>query len=561
MSRYVVQAGWRDAPHLSQQDIDDMSRSISPHQLKARMDGTPTLGAGAIYPVPEEDIVVEPFQIPEWWPRLYGLDVGWNKTAAIWGALDRDTDTLYLNSEHYRGQAEAAVHAKAIRMRGEWMPGVIDSAARGRSQVDGKSLFSLYEDEGLHLHNANKAVEAGLMAVLERLSTGRLKVFSTLQHWLGEYRLYRRDEKGRVVKENDHCLHPDTQVITRQGRQRISDLVGSTGEVLTQGGRWTSYRNCRMTARNEKVVTVSFEDGSRVTCTPDHRFLTPDGWVEARDMAGLECYNAVTQSIHESQPCKSPSSPTPSKSLKGGVITCAALISRAMVSGYTARYGSARMEKWCRRVSMYTTRIMTAATTSRAISSWCQRLTTCGTTMKGMIGAFLQRQSRLPGLGMAVTPGATGIASITSEPRASSTCADPSSVSSAAPSSRLWIEASTGSAPIAARPNGGKRRGWMTRFVSALSARRSSRPTSIPASKHAAASAVVRCLGVSDAGRSDVYCLTVPETAAFAVEGGVVVHNCMDATRYLVMGLQHATTRPIERHATSARPGDLTTGY
>ena len=81
---------------------------------------------------------------------------------------------------------------------------MIDTAARGRSQVDGKTLWKLYEDEGLILHKANKAVEAGLMEVLDRLSTGRLKIFSTLQHTLGELRLYRRDEKGRIVKENDH---------------------------------------------------------------------------------------------------------------------------------------------------------------------------------------------------------------------------------------------------------------------------------------------------------------------------------------------------------------------
>jgi len=181
-----------------------MAKGISPHQLEARMNGTPTLGSGAIYPVPEEDIVCDPFQIPPWWPRLYGLDVGWNKTAAIWLAHDRDTDTVYCNSEHYRGQAEAAVHAKAIRMRGDWIPGVIDTAARGRSQVDGRSLWSMYSDEGLIIYKANKAVEAGIMEVLERFSTGRLKIFSTLQHTLGELRLYRRDEKGKIVKENDH---------------------------------------------------------------------------------------------------------------------------------------------------------------------------------------------------------------------------------------------------------------------------------------------------------------------------------------------------------------------
>ncbi|QJQ93921.1 MULTISPECIES: hypothetical protein [Halomonadaceae] len=204
MSRYVVQAGWNNVPHLSEQDKADLMKSLSPHQIKARSEGVPSLGAGAIYPVPEEDIICEPFQIPSWWARIYGLDVGWNKTAAVWGAWDRDTDTLYLNSEHYRGQAEPSVHAKAIKMRGEWIPGNIDYA--GTNQGDGKRIMTLYENEGLILQPANKAVEAGLLEMLDRLSTGRIKVFSTLQHWLAEYRLYRRNDKGRIVKENDHLM-------------------------------------------------------------------------------------------------------------------------------------------------------------------------------------------------------------------------------------------------------------------------------------------------------------------------------------------------------------------
>lgn len=181
-----------------------MAKSISSHQLDARMNGNPTLGSGAIYPVPEEDIVIDPFQIPDWFPRLYGMDVGWKKTAAIWLAVDRDTDIAYAYSEHYRGQAEPPIHAKAIRLRGDWIPGVIDYA--GTNQSDGKRVMTLYQDEGLLVTKANKAVEAGLMEMLDRLSTGRLKIFSTLQHTLGELRLYRRDEKGRVVKENDHLM-------------------------------------------------------------------------------------------------------------------------------------------------------------------------------------------------------------------------------------------------------------------------------------------------------------------------------------------------------------------
>lgn len=38
------------------------------------------------------------------------------------------------------------------------------------------------------------------------MSTGKIKIFSTLSNFLDEYRIYRRDENGRVVKENDHLM-------------------------------------------------------------------------------------------------------------------------------------------------------------------------------------------------------------------------------------------------------------------------------------------------------------------------------------------------------------------
>ena len=38
------------------------------------------------------------------------------------------------------------------------------------------------------------------------MSFGKLKVFKSLGNWLQEFRLYRRDDKGRVVKDNDHLM-------------------------------------------------------------------------------------------------------------------------------------------------------------------------------------------------------------------------------------------------------------------------------------------------------------------------------------------------------------------
>jgi len=206
MSKAVIMAGWDDVPHLSEEDKAELIASYPPHERDARTKGIPSLGSGAIYPVPETDVVIPDFEIPYYWPRSYAMDVGWNRTAVLWQAHDRDSDVVYLVSEHYRGQAETSVHAEAVRARGNWIPGVIDPASRGRSQKDGEKLIDIYRDLGLHISPAVNTVEAGIQEVLMRLSTGRLKAFKSLSYWLTEFRLYRRDEKGKIVKENDHLM-------------------------------------------------------------------------------------------------------------------------------------------------------------------------------------------------------------------------------------------------------------------------------------------------------------------------------------------------------------------
>jgi hypothetical protein len=191
---------------LSPQQTAEESARIPAYQIDARSKGIPQLGAGAIYPVPESEILCDPFAIPDHMPQGYALDVGWKRTAALFGAHDLDSDILYLYSEHYVGQEKPPVHAAAIRARGEWLPGVIDPAARGRQQRDGEALMKDYQDLGLELFPAVNTVESGIYEVWTRMATGRLKVFRTLQNWLKEFRLYRRDEKGHIVKENDHLM-------------------------------------------------------------------------------------------------------------------------------------------------------------------------------------------------------------------------------------------------------------------------------------------------------------------------------------------------------------------
>jgi hypothetical protein len=59
--------------------------------------------------------------------------------------------------------------------------------------------------EHAQFEDGSVSVEAGLMDMLDRMQSGRFKVFSHLPDWWEEFRLYHRKD-GKVVKENDDLM-------------------------------------------------------------------------------------------------------------------------------------------------------------------------------------------------------------------------------------------------------------------------------------------------------------------------------------------------------------------
>ena len=209
--KYVAKVTWGDVPHLDAASIALMLDATPENMREARSKGIPTVGDGNIYPLPFEQISVNDFKIPKYYPKAYGMDVGWNATAAIFGAWDRESDIIYIYSEYKQGKADPTVHASAIRARGSWMKGTIDPASRASGQADGAQLFSMYATTvergggGLRLTVADNAVEAGIYRVWERLQSGRLKIFKSCGQVLRELSMYHRKD-GKIVKTNDHLL-------------------------------------------------------------------------------------------------------------------------------------------------------------------------------------------------------------------------------------------------------------------------------------------------------------------------------------------------------------------
>jgi len=208
-NRFYVQASWDDNPHLQDKEKAEIEKALKPHEIEARKHGIPSLGSGLVYPICETGITVAPFDIPKHWARVYGLDFGWtNPTAALFAAIDRDSDVVYLIGEYYVAERTPQQHAhNLIQMNAANMVGVYDPAGEQASQRDGGDLATLYRQSGLkYLTKANNAKEEGVMAVLQRFQSSKLKIFSTLTHTLKELRMYNRDEQGKIKKGNDHLM-------------------------------------------------------------------------------------------------------------------------------------------------------------------------------------------------------------------------------------------------------------------------------------------------------------------------------------------------------------------
>ena len=126
---------------------------------------------------------------------------------------DRDTDTVYVARTHRLKESTPIEHAAALRswgrdLRWAWPR----DGKRETLEGAGISLAEQYKEQGLNMlpehaqfDDGSVSVEAGLMMMLDRMRTGKLKVFKEHNDWWEEFRLYHRKD-GKVVKEGDDLL-------------------------------------------------------------------------------------------------------------------------------------------------------------------------------------------------------------------------------------------------------------------------------------------------------------------------------------------------------------------
>lgn len=219
----VVNMTIADAEHYTPEQRAAIIASYPAHEREARINGTPTLGSGRIFPLPDDAVAEPQVRLEPHWPRIAGIDFGWDHpTAVVWIAWDRDTDTAHVYDAYRVSEATPMVHSLAILARGDWIPVAWPHDGEQTDKGSGEALASQYrkygvrmlKDRATHAPDRGKgqaegqggnSVEAGLMMMLDRMQAGRLKVARHLVDWFEEFRLYHRED-GKVVKVGDDLM-------------------------------------------------------------------------------------------------------------------------------------------------------------------------------------------------------------------------------------------------------------------------------------------------------------------------------------------------------------------
>lgn len=244
--QYLLQASWDDAPHLNEATKTQLLAQYPPHERELRSKGIPIFGSGLVFPISEDELICDPFEIPDHWPRIAGLDFGGegHPTACVWIAYDEESDTVYVYDTYAKSGANPALHASAIRQRPHAIPVAWPKDGLQHDKGSGVKLADWYRDEGVNMlpkffenppsldGKGGQNVEPGLTVMFHRMETGRFKVFSFLTDWFKEFRSYHRKD-GKVIPIND-----DLMSATRYAAQslRFAVPVAGAGSGYTMKG-------------------------------------------------------------------------------------------------------------------------------------------------------------------------------------------------------------------------------------------------------------------------------------------------------------------------------------
>ena len=203
-------------PYISEDWKKNFFATVPEEMRELRTIGRFTALAGQVYKeFRKKTHVLAPFNIPYDWPRIRGIDFGFNNSfACLWIAFDHD-GRAYVYDEHYRNQTLLVDHAKEINKR-HWesnQPWYGGTYSDHDPQV--RSELSQY---GIHCTPAAKEVNAGIEYVRGKMivqgdGKPQIFIFDTCVNLIREILGYRYPDGGSVRSPSDEPMKVDDHAV------------------------------------------------------------------------------------------------------------------------------------------------------------------------------------------------------------------------------------------------------------------------------------------------------------------------------------------------------------
>ena len=213
---------WADNPFLDQNEVAEMTASLSADELESRRYGKFVQSGGMVYNEFDENLhVIDPFDVPQEWYDNISIDPGLNNPlSAHWYAEDFDGN-VYVIAEHFEQGKDVAYHAqrmKEISDRLHWprdrqgrLSALIDSAAGQRTLASNKNVVELFAENGILVNpRVNKDMFSGINTVKRYFRDGmgkpHLFIFRNCTNLIREIKSYWWGKNDLPVKDDDHSL-------------------------------------------------------------------------------------------------------------------------------------------------------------------------------------------------------------------------------------------------------------------------------------------------------------------------------------------------------------------
>ena len=203
----VIQFPSIENPYYPREEFERAKRDLPDWMFRMFYLGEFARPEGLVYDCFNPSVhLVEPFDIPKDWPRVIGVDFGYNNPfAAIWLAVDPDNNVFAYKEYYQREKLPSEAGEEIKRMcEGERIDAVVCDPSRPEAIEELRQL-------GLPAQSGNNVVLHGIQKVSEKMQSKQLFFFRGLENTLNEIEAYswkvtNGAKQEQPVKEFDHLM-------------------------------------------------------------------------------------------------------------------------------------------------------------------------------------------------------------------------------------------------------------------------------------------------------------------------------------------------------------------